>query len=43
MWIEDFVVYGLDDDEIDGDEVVFFDGYDVFFEWFVVGFDVCLG
>ncbi len=27
-WIEDLAAHGLDDDEIDGDEVVFPDGYD---------------
>ncbi|MFK4762102.1 flavin monoamine oxidase family protein [Microbacterium sp. ZW T5_45] len=28
-WIEDLAAHGLDDDSIDGDEVVFPDGYDV--------------
>ncbi|GAB2853324.1 hypothetical protein GCM10027024_31490 [Microbacterium insulae] len=28
-WIEDLAAHGLDDDQIDGDEVVFPDGYDV--------------
>ena len=27
-WIEDLAAHGLDDDSVDGDEVVFPDGYD---------------
>ncbi|MDX2400223.1 flavin monoamine oxidase family protein [Microbacterium algeriense] len=42
-WIEDLAAHGLDDDEIDGDEVVFPDGYDVLPHRLAAGLDVRLG
>ena len=42
-WIEDLAAHGLDDDSIDGDEVVFPDGYDRLPEHLAVGVDVRLG
>ena len=41
-WIEDLAAHGLDDDSIDGDEVVFPDGYDRLPERLAVGLDVRL-
>ncbi|MBD3941661.1 FAD-dependent oxidoreductase [Microbacterium sp. NEAU-LLC] len=41
-WIEDLAAHGLDDDSIDGDEVVFPDGYDVLPARLSVGLDVRL-
>lgn len=41
-WIEDLAAHGLDDDAIDGDEVVFPDGYDVLPRRLAVGLDVRL-
>lgn len=42
-WIEDLAAHGLDDDSIDGDEVVFPDGYDVLPTRLADGLDVRLG
>jgi monoamine oxidase len=42
-WIEDLAAHGLDDDSIDGDEVVFPDGYDVLPTRLAEGLDVRLG
>ncbi|WNM25453.1 flavin monoamine oxidase family protein [Demequina capsici] len=42
-WIEDLAAHGLDDDRIDGDEVVLPDGYDVLPARLAVGLDVRLG
>lgn len=41
-WIEDLAAHGLDDDAIEGDEVVFPDGYGVLPERLAVGVDVRL-
>ncbi|WP_169582243.1 MULTISPECIES: NAD(P)/FAD-dependent oxidoreductase [Microbacterium] len=41
-WIEDLAAHGLDDDSIDGDEVVFPDGYDVLPRRLAEGLDVRL-
>lgn len=41
-WIEDLAAHGLDDDSIDGDEVVFPDGYDVLPARLAAGLDVRL-
>lgn len=41
-WIEDLAAHGLDDDTIDGDEVVFPDGYDVLPARLAEGLDVRL-
>ncbi len=42
-WIEDLAAHGLDDDSIDGDEVVFPDGYDRLPAGLAQGLDVRLG
>lgn len=42
-WIADLAAHGLDDDSIDGDEVVFPDGYDRLPERLADGLDVRLG
>ncbi|TAJ49841.1 MAG: FAD-dependent oxidoreductase [Herbiconiux sp.] len=42
-WIEDLAAHGLDDDSIDGDEVVFPDGYDRLATALAEGLDVRLG
>ncbi|MBX3100554.1 MAG: FAD-dependent oxidoreductase [Salinibacterium sp.] len=42
-WIEDLAAHGLDDDQIDGDEVVFPDGYDRLPERLATGLDIRLG
>jgi monoamine oxidase len=42
-WIEDLAAHGLDDDAIDGDEVVFPDGYDRLPSGLADGLDVRLG
>ncbi|WP_312675801.1 NAD(P)/FAD-dependent oxidoreductase [Microbacterium sp.] len=42
-WIEDLAAHGLDDDAIEGDEVVFPDGYDVLPERLAEGLDVRRG
>jgi monoamine oxidase len=42
-WIEDLAAHGLDDDAIDGDEVVFPDGYDRLSAGLVEGLDIRLG
>lgn len=42
-WIEDLAAHGLDDDSIDGDEVVFPDGYGRLPEHLAAGLDVRLG
>ncbi len=42
VWIEDLAAHGLDDDQIDGDEVVFPDGYDVLPARLAEGLDVRL-
>ena len=42
-WIEDLAAHGLDDDSIDGDEVVFPDGYDRLPRSLAEGLDVRLG
>jgi hypothetical protein len=42
-WIEDLAAHGLDDDAIDGDEVVFPDGYDRLPSALARGLDVRLG
>lgn len=42
-WIEDLAAHGLDDDAIDGDEVVFPDGYDVLPARLAEGLDIRLG
>ncbi|MFS0732725.1 NAD(P)/FAD-dependent oxidoreductase [Microbacterium sp. 1P10UB] len=41
-WIEDLAAHGLDDDSIDGDEVVFPDGYDALPRGLATGLDVRL-
>lgn len=41
-WIEDLAAHGLDDDTIDGDEVVFPDGYDALATHLAAGLDVRL-
>ena len=41
-WIEDLAAHGLDDDAIDGDEVVFPDGYDRLPSRLAVGLDIRL-
>ncbi|MGH3704777.1 MAG: flavin monoamine oxidase family protein [Agromyces sp.] len=41
-WIEDLAAHGLDDDSIDGDEVVFPDGYDRLPERLAAGLDLRL-
>ena len=41
-WIEDLAAHGLDDDTVDGDEVVFPDGYDVLPRRLAEGLDVRL-
>lgn len=41
-WIEDLAAHGLDDDTVDGDEVVFPDGYDVLPTRLADGLDVRL-
>ena len=41
-WIEDLAAHGLDDDSIDGDEVVFPDGYDALAAGLARGLDVRL-
>lgn len=41
-WIEDLAAHGLDDDSIDGDEVVFPDGYDALATGLARGLDVRL-
>ncbi|XVX20028.1 flavin monoamine oxidase family protein [Actinomycetota bacterium] len=42
-WIDDLAAHGLDDDQIEGDEVVFPDGYDRMPERLADGLDVRLG
>lgn len=42
-WIDDLAAHGLDDDSIDGDEVVFPDGYDVLPRRLADGLDIRLG
>ncbi len=42
VWIEDLAAHGLDDDSIDGDEVVFPDGYDALATGLARGLDVRL-
>lgn len=42
VWIADLDAHGLDDDAVDGDEVVFPDGYDQLAERLAVGLDVRL-
>ena len=42
-WIEDLAAHGLDDDSIDGDEVVFPDGYDQLPLRLAEGLDIRLG
>ncbi|SEI82163.1 flavin monoamine oxidase family protein [Demequina mangrovi] len=42
-WIEDLAAHGLDDDAIEGDEVVFPDGYDALPARLAEGLDVRLG
>jgi monoamine oxidase len=41
-WIEDLAAHGLDDDSIDGEEVVFPDGYDALAQGLAVGVDMRL-
>jgi monoamine oxidase len=41
-WIDDLAAHGLDDDSIDGDEVVFPDGYDVLPRRLAEGLDIRL-
>ena len=41
-WIEDLAAHGLDDDSVDGDEVVFPDGYDRLPQHLAAGLDVRL-
>lgn len=41
-WIEDLAAHGLDDDSIEGDEVVFPDGYDVLPRTLAEGLDIRL-
>lgn len=43
VWIEDLAAHGLDDDSIDGDEVVFPEGYGVLPDHLANGLDVRLG
>ena len=42
VWIDDLDAHGLDDDAVDGDEVVFPDGYDRLAEHLAVGLEVRL-
>ncbi|AZC14217.1 MULTISPECIES: NAD(P)/FAD-dependent oxidoreductase [unclassified Microbacterium] len=42
-WIEDLAAHGLDDDQVEGDEVVFPDGYDRLPAHLAEGLDVRLG
>lgn len=42
-WIDDLAAHGLDDDQIDGDEVVFPDGYDRLASGIGAGLDIRLG
>jgi len=42
VWISDLAAHGLDDDQVDGDEVVFPDGYDRLASALAVGLDVRL-
>ncbi|MFD3444458.1 flavin monoamine oxidase family protein [Microbacteriaceae bacterium 4G12] len=42
VWIEDLAAHGLDDDSIEGDEVVFPDGYDGLPEHLATGLDIRL-
>lgn len=42
-WIDDLAAHGLDDDVIEGDEVVFPDGYDRLAEHLAAGLDIRLG
>jgi monoamine oxidase len=42
VWIEDLDAHGLDDDAVEGDEVVFPDGYDRLAEHLAAGLDVRL-
>ena len=42
VWIDDLDAHGLDDDSVDGDEVVFPDGYDRLAEHLAVGLEVRL-
>ncbi len=42
VWIEDLAAHGLDDDQIDGDEVVFADGYDRLTENLAEGLEIRL-
>ncbi|WP_243074654.1 NAD(P)/FAD-dependent oxidoreductase [Microbacterium sp. SS28] len=42
-WIEDLAAHGLDDDTVDGDEVVFPDGYDRLPQTIAEGLDIRLG
>lgn len=41
-WIEDLAAHGLDDDQVDGDEVVFPEGYDALASGLAEGLDVRL-
>nr|WP_277400519.1 NAD(P)/FAD-dependent oxidoreductase [Streptomyces marispadix] len=43
VWIDELDAHGLDDDSIDGDEVVFPDGYDALATHLATGLDVRLG
>lgn len=43
VWIADLDAHGLDDDQVDGDEVVFPDGYDRLATYLAEGLDVRLG
>ncbi|MFT4135211.1 flavin monoamine oxidase family protein [Microbacterium sp.] len=43
VWIDDLAAHGLDDDQVDGDEVVFPDGYDALPAHLADGLDVRLG
>ena len=42
VWIDDLDAHGLDDDAVDGDEVVFPDGYDRLADHLAVGLEVRL-
>jgi monoamine oxidase len=42
-WIDDLAAHGLDDDSIDGDEVVFPDGYDRLAQHLATGLDIRVG
>ncbi|MET0450067.1 MAG: NAD(P)/FAD-dependent oxidoreductase [Aeromicrobium sp.] len=42
-WIEDLAAHGLDDDQVDCDEVVFPDGYDALARGLAAGLDIRLG